>query len=100
VVPSQPQLVVNAAAQTLDRLMVPASHQWRRAVHAVDHHPQNRQKAPLSVIFQPAAAAQLLQRNRGTVMSNHWLQAFVLPGSLEGWQELSTFWAGEGMAEG
>lgn len=56
-VTSQPQLVVNAAGQTLDRLTVPPSHWWSRAVHAVDHHPQERQKASPADVFHPSAAA-------------------------------------------
>lgn len=56
-VTSQPQLVVNAAGQTLDRLTVPPPHWRSRADHAVDHHPQKRQKEPPADVFQPAAAA-------------------------------------------
>lgn len=41
----------------MDRLTVPPSHWWSRAVHAVDHHPQKRQKAPAADVFQLSAAA-------------------------------------------
>lgn len=74
-VTSQPQLVVNAAGQTLDRLTVPPSHWWSRAVHAVDHHPQKRQKAPPADVFQPAAAAPVPRKeqrdnNRGSLTAS------------------------------